>query len=161
MATNPTPSKLDLTQINQRTFDSANDAVRVSMGSTSFGVTLDSADGDNVAVKGLSSTTKVSLTNASTGVVVPAQDCSGYKTFNLFTKTTATLVGPQVCTLEISPSDTDNVWFATSVTVTPSGTNGVVASGTPATLVARRARVSIAAAITSGTFDLYLVMSGT
>jgi hypothetical protein len=160
MAVNPSPSLLDINQISQRTFDSANDAIRMSLGSTSFAVSLDAADGDNVATKGLSATTKVSLTNASTGIVLPAADCAGYKTFQIYTKTTSTLTDPQVCTLETSPSDTDDVWFATSATVTPSGTNGVAVASTAISAAARRARVSIAAAITSGTFDLYLVKQG-
>lgn len=162
MAVNPSPSQLDASQITQRTFDASNDAVRtVPAEATSYVIELDGADGDNVMVNGLSVSTKASLTNASTGVVVPAASCAGYKSFNLYVATTATLTGPQACTLEVSPHDTDNVWIATTLTVTPSGTNGVVVMGTAnSAIVARRARVSIAAAITTGTFDIYLVKQG-
>lgn len=160
MAINPNPSKLDATQISQRTFDADNDAIRTSLGSTSFAVALDAADGDNIAVKGLSTTTKVSLTDASTGVVLAAADCAGHKTFQLFAKTTATITGAQVCTLEVSPSDSEDVWFATSATLTPSGTADAVVASSAISAAGRRARVSIAAAISSGTFDLFLVKQG-
>lgn len=103
---------------------------------------------------------KASLTSASTGVVIPAVSVVGMKTFNLVTNTTSTIIGAQVLTLEISPHDTDNVWVATGLTVTPSLTSGVTAIGTVLSTVARRARVSIAAAITSGTLDVYLIAQG-
>lgn len=105
-------------------------------------------------------TQKASLTSASTGVVVPAISVVGMKSFSLITNTTSTIIGAQVLTLEISPHDTDNVWVATSLTVTPSLTSGVTATGTVLSTVARRARVSTAAAITSGTLDVYLNAQG-
>lgn len=161
MAQNPTITQLDTAQAMKRTYDESNDAIRTVPASVSgFAITIDAAD-DSISIVGLSSSTKASITNASTGVIIPAFSCAGYKSFNLYTNTTATITGPQVCTLEVSPSDTDNVWIATSVTVTPSTTNGVVVMGTESSsIVARRARVSIAAAITTGTFDIYLVMAG-
>jgi hypothetical protein len=109
-----------------------------------------------------SSTTKASLTTSSTGVVVAAESCVGMHTFNLFTKTTATITGAQAITVEFSPHDSDDVWKATALTITPDTTADVVVMGTPLTGVcARRVRVSIAAAISAGTFDVYLVKHGT
>jgi hypothetical protein len=159
---NPSITQLDGGQIFKRVYDETNDAVRVEVASgTTFAIGVDAADGDNLAIKGLSSSTKASITNANTGTIVAAADCSGYKAFNIYIKTTSTISGSQACTLEVSPHDTDNVWIATSVTATPSGTNGVVVAGTASSaIVARRARVTIAAAITSGTFDIYLVQQG-
>lgn len=162
MGLNTNISQLDTAQLAKRVIDATNDAVRtIPAENTSFAIELDADDGDTIATRGISSSTKSSLTSVSTGVVLAAFDCSGYKNFNLYTNTTATLVGAQVCTLQISPSDTDNVWISTSLTVTESTTSGTVVMGTALTnVVARRARVSIAAPITSGTFDLYLVVSG-
>ena len=106
------------------------------------------------------SSTKASCTNASTGAVVAATSCVGMKSFNVYSKTTATITDAQVLTLEISPHDSDDVWKATALTITPDTTSGNVVMGTAlATPVARRARVSTAAAITSGTYDVYLVMA--
>lgn len=162
MAVNPSPSQLDASQITQRTFDASNDAIRtVPAETTAFSIELDATDGDSIQVVGTSSSTKASLTNASTGVVVPAASCAGTKSFNLYTKTTATITGPQACTLEVSPHDTDDVWIATTLTITPSATlNDVVMGTANSSIVARRARVSITAAITTGTFDIYLVKQG-
>lgn len=156
------PSLLDSGQIIKQIYSDADAAIKIIPSSnTTFGIELDASDGDNVATKGLSSSTKVSITNANTGVIVPAASCDGYKSFNIYTKTTSAITGSQACTLEYSPSDTDDVWFASTVTATPSGSNGVGVAGTPSNaIVARRVRVSIAAAISTGTFDLYLVMQG-
>lgn len=162
MAQNPTVTRLDTAQAIKRTYDESNDAIRtIPADVTSFAIELDAADGDNVATKGLSSSTTANITNANTGVIIAAADCSGYKSFNLYTKTTTNIVGAQVCTVEVSPSDTDNVWKATSLTITPDATAGNVVMGTAnSAIVARRIRVSIAASITSGVFDIYLVAAG-
>jgi len=162
MGLNLSTSLLDNAQIIKKVFDSSNDAVRtVPAEVTSFAIEVDAADGDNIAVKGLSGSTKASITNTNTGVIIAAADCSGYRSFNLYTNTTTIIVGPQACTVEVSPSDTDNVWKATTLTVTPDATVGNVIMGTVnSAIVARRIRVSIAAAITSGAFDIYLVMQG-
>lgn len=161
MATNPTPSLLDSPQIVKRVFDPLNDSVRVNLGDInglSFNI---SATGDTIGVQGVSSSTKVSLTASSTGVVIPAMSCVGIKSFQLYTNTTGTITGAQALTVEVSPSDTDDVWKATTLTVTESTTSGTVIMGTAnSAIVARRVRVSIAAAISSGTFDAYLVLQG-
>jgi len=159
---NPSPSLLDSGQIVKKIYNESTDSIRIELASgTTFAVALDAADGDNIAEKGLSISTKASITNANTGVIVDAADCAGYKSFNLYTATTSTIIGAQICTLEVSPSDTDNVWIATTLTITPSLVNGTVVAGTASSsIVARRARVSIAAAITSGTFNIYLVKQG-
>lgn len=162
MALNSNPSLLDSGQIIKRLFDGSNDAIRIVLAeATGIAIELNADDGDSVESRGINSETKASITNTDSGVIVPAQSCAGMKSFNLYTKTTSTITGSQVCTLEVSPSDTDDVWIATSVTVTPSDTDQTVVAGTASSaIVARRARVSIAASITSGTFDIYLNMSG-
>lgn len=183
MASNPSVTELDTAQALKRAFDSSNDAMRVDIiSSLASSLSIAASDGDTIlavgtedgAVSGTQHAMKVSsdgtlinqpnsyaakasLTNASSGVVLAAFSAVGLKTFNIVLKTTATLTGPQALTVEISPSDTDNVWVATTITATPSGTNAVVVSATAASLIARRARVSIAAAVSTGTFDLYLV----
>lgn len=159
---NLTPTLLDSPQIVKRIYDETDDAIRIKIASgVDFAVELNADDGDSVESRGISGSTKVSLTSASTGVVVAAFDCKGMKSFNLYTKTTSTIVGAQACTFEVSPSDVDDVWVATTLTVTPSTVNGTVVMGTAnSNIVPRRGRVSIAAAITSGTFDLYIVRSG-
>lgn len=183
MSQNTNITELDGGQAFKRTFDSSNDAIRVDIiSSLASSLSIAASDGDTIisvgtengdvggtqhAMKVSSDGTvinqpnayaaKASITSATTGVIIPAFSAVGLKTFNLVTKTTATLTGAQACTLEVSPSDTDDVWIASSVTVTESGTLNVVVSGTAASIVARRTRVSIAAAISTGTFDIYLV----
>lgn len=153
-----TVTELDSNQVLKTVFDIASGAVKtIPASATSFAIELDQADGDSVLTYPSNIGSKASITSASTGVILPAASCVGMKSFNIFSKTTTNIVGSQVITLEISPHDTDNVWFATSLTITPSGTAGTVVSGTLTSLVARRVRLSIAAAITSGAADIYLV----
>lgn len=150
---------LSADRVIKNAYDEATQALKtIPASSTSFEIELSAADGDNVQTIPKDINTKVSLTTSSTGVVVPVMSAVGIKSINVVTNTTSTLTGPQVLTLQYSPSDSDDVWISTSLTVTPSGTNGVAVAGTALTsLVARRVRVSIAAAISSGTFDVYVV----
>src|SRR6267142_2903033 len=157
MAKNQSVTALDTPQVIKRVYDEANDAVRVEVATgTTFGLSLSADSGDSIINVPNVAERKASITTSSTGVIVSPVSCIGMKSFQLYTNTTSDITGAQVCTLEISPSDSDNVWIASGLTITPSGTNGTVVKGTVNTaIVARRMRVSIAAAISSGTFDLY------
>jgi hypothetical protein len=150
---------LDNNQIIKRIYDETNDAIRVEIGTgTTFGLNISADSGDSVTSVPSVTEQKASITSASTGVIVAASSCVGLKSFQLYTNTTSTITGAQVCTVQVSPSDSDNVWVSTSLTITPSTTNGTVITGTVNTgIIARRMRVSIAAPITSGTFTIYLL----
>jgi hypothetical protein len=163
MAKNTTITQLDAGQVIKRIFDEPNDALRVEIGSgTSFALGITADDGSSITAVPSVSETKSSITNANTGVIVGPVPCIGMKSFELYTNTTSTITGAQVCTLQVSPSDTDNVWISTSTTITPSTTNATVVTSTVNTsIVARRMRVSIAAAITTGSFDIYLLGQST
>lgn len=162
MSQNPNITLLDPHQIFKRIYNESNDAVRIDIATgVDFAVELNADDGDSVESRGISGSTKSSITSSNTGVIIAAFDCKGMKSFNLYSKTTSTITGSQVCTLEVSPSDSDDVWKATSLTITPDATDGVVVMGTViSSIVARRARVSIAGAITLGSFDIYVVQQG-
>lgn len=156
----PNASLLNGGQIAKRVFDESIGAVRIipSEG-TEFSIELSASDGDSVQTQSVQSAQSAAIAHANTGVVIAAFSVVGLTKVALYTATTSTIVGSQVCTLEVSPSDSSNVWIATSATITPNLTNGVVVYTAPVTISARRARVSIAAAITSGTFDLYAIAS--
>lgn len=156
----PNASLLSGGQIAKRVFDESVGAVRIiPSDGTEFSIELSASEGDSVQTQSVQSAQSASLTNASTGVVLPAFSVVGLTKVALYTATTSTIVGTQTCTLEVSPSDSANIWIATAATITPSLTNGVVVYTAPVTISARRARVSIASAITSGTFDLYAIAS--
>lgn len=163
MSQNPSISQLDSGQIIKRVYDGANDAVRVEVGSgTSFGLSISADSGDSVTSVPNVTEQKASITNANTGVIIPATTCIGMKSFQLYTNTTSTITGAQACTLQVSPSDSDNIWINTTLTITPSLTSGTVVMATVnSAIVARRFRVSIAAAITTGTFDIYALGQST
>ena len=158
MSQNQLPSLLDSGQIIKRVFDGTNDAVRVEIGQgTSFAIGLSADSGDSILTVPTLLEAKASITSTNSGVIIPVTSCTGMKSFSIYTHTTSTITGAQLCTVEVSPSDSDNVWIATSATITPSATSGAVVTSSISTQVARRIRVSIAAAISSGTFDIYLL----
>lgn len=151
-------SKLDANQCIKSAFDDSSETLKVSMPAVTTQIELSASDGDSVISHTNNVSNTASLDNSSTGVVLAEFDISGLKNFNLYTKTLTAITGAQVLTFEISPADSGDVWVSTSLTITPSTTANVVVAGTVSTdIVARRGRVSIAAAITSGTFDIYAV----
>lgn len=154
-------SELDSGQIVKRVFSDADDAIKIIPSSnTSFGIELSADDGDSTINRPESLSQSVSITSASTGVIIAAFSCKGMKQVNIHSKTTSVIVGTQAITVEYSPHDSDNIWIATTATVTPSLVNGTILSGTAVNILARRLRVSIAAPITSGTADIYLIAQG-
>lgn len=135
----------------------ADEAVKIiPAANTQFSIELDAADGDNVQNIPKDIKSKTSITTAS-GTVVAAFDVKSIKTINLYSNTTTNITTPNVLTLQVSPSDTDNVWISTTLTLTPSNTSGTVVMGTAISIVARRARVITAAGNTNGAYDLYIV----
>lgn len=158
MAENSNISLLDPGQVIRRVYDKNNDSIRIMLAdAVGIAIELSADDGDSVTNRPEGLTGTVALTNANTGVVVAEQACVGMKQFNLHSKTTSATVGPQALTVEWSPSDTADIWIASGITLTPSAVSGTVVSATEASLLARRVRVRTAAAITSGTIDVYLI----
>lgn len=151
-------SQLDSSQILREAWDDTLGGLKtVPASATTFSVELSHADGDSVLTVGNAQQASANITSASTGVIIAEFDCTGYKSFNLFSKTTSTIVGAQTVTLEISPAASGDVWFATTLTLTPSTVNNTVLMGTLSSFIAKRARASIASTITSGTATIYLL----
>jgi hypothetical protein len=152
-------TKLSADQAIKSAYDESSQALKtIPAAATSFSVELSADDGDSVSAFRRQLASKTSLTNANSGTIVAAFDVAGINIINMHSNTTATITGAQVCTLQFSPHATDNIWINTSITLTPSTTSGTIVSGTQiANLNAVRCRVIIAAAITTGTFDLYIV----
>lgn len=149
-------SKLDFPQILKRSFDETSGALKtVPASSTSFEIELNKADGDSVYSYPNSQDTSASgIDNTFSSEIIGAITCNEIKTIQLYVKTTDTIVGPQVLTLEVSPVTSGDFWVATSITVTPSTTLNATVASSVGTICARRFRVTTAAAITSGTYSL-------
>jgi len=108
---------------------------------------------------------KVTVPNGTitTTVVLGPIDVSDIQLLNIVTKTTSALTATTpVITVEISPSETDDVWISTSQTVTASGTEDAVVAGTINTsFLAKRARLVLShAGFTGGSFDAYIIGRG-
>ncbi len=152
-------TKLSADQVIKQVFDEGTGALKTTPGSaTSFSIELSADDGDSSISHRRQLSQKISVTNASPTTLSPEMSVSGLNIINMHAKTTATITGPQVLTLQFSPHATDDIWINTTVTLTPSTTLNNVVSGTQiANLNAVRCRVVCAAAITTGSFDLYIV----
>ncbi len=152
-------SNLDANQVIRSVYDETSNTLQTSLPSLTTEIELDATDGDSV----ISHThndqqSALLIDNTGTGTVLAEFDITSLKNFNLYTKTATNITGAQVLTFEVSPADSGDVWIATSLTITPSATAGTVVAGTTETdVVARRGRVTTAAAITTGTYDLYAV----
>lgn len=155
-------SDLNQQQILQDCHDITTHSLKVEIGSnTGIDIQLDSSV-DSITSVPTNTAQKASITSANSAIILGPFPVIGMTTLNIYSNTTSTLTGAQVCTLQLSPSDSDNVWLSTSCTLTESTTSGTVVAGTAITgQAARRARVVIAAAISTGGFDIYCNASGT
>lgn len=162
MPCNSNISQQDSGQIVRKIFDCDHDSIRVVFGNTTeMAMDISAADGDSVTSYNRSLAKKASLSPGSSGVVIAEFDMSGMKEFAMHCKTTSALTGPQSLTLEVSPHDSDDIWLPTSLTLSPSDASGAVVSGPSLRdVIGRRARVSLAAPLASGSCDLYLVGQG-
>jgi hypothetical protein len=144
-------------QIAQASFDVPNQAVRMVMASNLV-FQFDSATDSITAVANAPSESAVVPSGTATSTVVVAPfDVSQTTTLNMFTNTTSPLTETgSAVTLQLSPSDTDNVWISSSLVVNPSDADGIVA-GTPIyTNGYRRAQVLFTtSSYTAGSFTVY------
>lgn len=146
-------------QIAQAVLDVDLQALKVVLEGTTE-IVLNSDD-DSVTAVSPTVATSANITNADTDeeIVVAAFSVAQISQINLIVHTTATLVATDpLFTLQLSPSDTADVWVDTALTVVPSGTDEAVVAGTPlATNLYRRARVMLTFTdYTSGTVTLYV-----
>src|SRR3984885_13125662 len=111
MAQNPIITELDPPQIQRRTFDIDNDAVRVSVGSAEFVV-----DGQGISASG-------TMTDGTSGEVISSVSVEGINNFQLYAVATTVTTGSITVRLDLSPSDPGVAWYHTSTTLTLGGSS--------------------------------------
>lgn len=155
---------LDPGQALLRTYDEANDAVRVEINATSMALSLDAATGDNVATVQSNATNVSHLTHSTTGtntVVLGPVNVYSFSKAAIYLQSTTALAESNISVqLQVSPDDSAPVWINVGTPVTASQSlNGVVMSTPVVNMVARRAQLVISGAIASAeTLDAYLVL---
>lgn len=158
MALNPSVSQLDLAQLQKRTIDAANDAVRMVLAeATGIAIELSAADGDSVLAEGSVSSTSGTVTIASTGELVAPLDVSFKKEIQILVDVGAGITGTATASIEISPSDSGSVWIPSGVTLVITGATNL--KSTKVSDIAKRARVTLSGAntISVGTATIHLL----
>lgn len=164
-------SQLDANQVIQSVYDDngnlrtvlpASATVQLAT-STVINIELDASDGDSVGVQGvMSSTSGIIGLGGSTGVLIGPLSCTGMKSFQIYSYTSASASTGAIGTLELSPlsSTATNVWYTTSLSVTSStSASGVIASSI-FTGLAQQARLKITQLPDASSATFYLVMQG-
>lgn len=151
---------LDANQVIKQVYDPATESLKTTpSGATTFSVELDAADGDSVSSFAASLSDSATITPSSTGTVIAEQTCVGFNLAKLYAKSLAILSQQAVFRLDVSPSDSEDIWFQTSTTLTASASANAVVASSDATIIARRIRVVLTTAPVGGNVDLYLVAS--
>lgn len=158
MALNPNISSLDLNQIQKRTIDSLNDAVRIVLAETAgISIELSAADSDSVLAEASTIAGTGALSSASSGELVAPIDVSMKKEIQLLVDVAAGITGSATVSIEISPEASGSVWIPSGVTLAVTGATNL--KSTKVSDIAMRARVVLSGvnAITVGTAALHLL----
>lgn len=158
MALNPSISQLDLAQLQKRTIDAANDAVRMVLAeATGIAIELSAADGDSVLAEKSISEESGSITVASSGELVAPLNVSLKSELQLLVDVGAGITGSATVSIEISPEDSGSVWIPSGVTLAITGATNLKSS--KVSDIAKRARVVLSGvnSISAGTATIYLL----
>ena len=154
-------SDLDISQLEKRVIDSAEDAYRVVLVSgVELAIELDANDGDSVATKSLMQTMSSPMSsNTVAGEFIPEFNVEGYSEFQLMAKMNSAVSGSCLVTLQISPVASGDVWLNTAATLDITGSADII--GSVINPLAKRARVLAGAnSISEGSASIYLMVRG-
>lgn len=101
-------SKLDPSQIVQAAYDTNLGAIKTSMVGTEVEIDLSHMSGDSMTahpVRDAISAEGIVAPGANGTVIIASQDCSSLSSIHVYVNGTGT------ATVEVSPSDFDNVWY--------------------------------------------------
>lgn len=158
---NPHISDLDLNQAMKRVIDSQEDAFRVMVASgTDFEIALDEADGDSVAIRKMLDSASGELTSLSaSGQFISEIDVEGFSEFQILAKINSAISGSCTLTLEVSPVESGNIWLATAITMSVTGSSDIFSAKD--TSLVKRIRVTAGPnSISSGSASIYLMARG-
>lgn len=153
-------SKADPRQIVQAVFCTETQSIKACLTGAAE-IAISAASGDSIYVIPMRVASKATVASAtpSGAIVLSPFDSAQLTSFQLFTNTTSALSGQQISvTLEISPSDSDNVWLPTDLSVSPTSSLGATSGTAITNQFARRVRLKLShTSYTAGSFDVYLV----
>ena len=157
MEKNPNISNLAATAIANKVFDEKRESVRVHLSEGISAKLSLNATTDSIAVVVPTVSAKVSIVPGPNSVLLGPISIVGIAKLAMYCNTTSPIATTATFTLEVSPSDIDEVWIAKN-TISPclsAGNCGDSVTSFP--IVARRARITCIGGIPDGSCDLYLV----
>lgn len=158
MALNPNISQLDLNQMQKRTIDALNDAVRIVLAETAgIAIELSAADGDSILSEASVLSNSGTITVGSSGVVVTHVDMDLKREAQILVDVGAGITGSATVSLEISPESTGSVWIPSGVTLAITGSTNLKSA--KVSDIAKRVRVSVSGvnSISAGTATIHLL----
>jgi hypothetical protein len=159
MALNPNVSNLDLNQIQKRTIDALNDAVRIVLAETTgISIELSAADGDSILTEASILSNSETITTGSSGIIVHHVDMLLKREAQILVDVGAGITGSATVSLEISPDNSGNVWIPSGVTLAITGTTNLKSA--KVSDIARRVRVVLSGvnSISAGTATIHLLV---
>lgn len=142
---------LDGMQTLKEAYDASTGAFRTTPSdATSFQIELSAADGDSAILHRYQDVLQATLAPAASGLIIPVTESTGLQRYQLYAQPLAALSGAASIRLDVSPVDSGDVWFSTSLTLSSGTSSGVVAASAISDHLARRVRVTITAAPVGG-----------
>jgi hypothetical protein len=153
------PTKLAPHQISQEVYDETNSAIRTTIQNMEIAIELSADDGDNVEARHLLLASKTLVSSGiATGTVIATVDIKQLSDLlvgaNVVTTVTASALKIQI---ELSPSDTDDVWHHDNTFDVTVPSNGFTHIKNSSIGPWRRARAkAVFTTFSAGSFNLYL-----
>lgn len=160
MAKNPDISKLGPSYINKRTFDSANDAVRVSFPSnTNFDFSLDTTDAvQSVNAQATPVSGSQTVGQVASTIVIAEQTCVFNRTVSLYSLSDVGTTVAGSVKVQVSPADSGTQWVDLGLSLA-SSTTGAGTLTVSTAMLARRIRV-VSVVAPTGAAVAYTILLG-
>ena len=154
-------SKLSPHQIAQSVYDEQNDSIRTTIQNMEIAIELDAADGDSVEARKPLFHEEVEVTSGTaSGTVLGQGDVRYFSEYQIAVQTTGVSGAGIEIHVEVSPSDTDDVWHFDSQIIpklpVPNNSGFAHLKATTVGLWRRARAVLVHNNFTAGSFKLYI-----
>lgn len=158
MALNTNISQLDLSQIQKRTIDSTNDAVRIMLAETAgISIELSATDGDSVLSLPLVSHHNEPVSSITPTGELIVRSIADARQAQLMATITSAITGTCTIELDVNPHPSGNDWVPTGITLAVTGSTNIKSTILADLGFKVRARV-VSNTISAGSAEVYVVV---